>query len=78
MMSGSSSSKNKGTQAKVTPKVIEINEASLPLCCPRPEDVLWNQHPRVVLPIVRGQTVQCYYCGMTYHWPDDQKTQVED
>lgn len=52
--------------------VISIHRADLPLSCPRPEDVLWNMHPRVYLPIEdepSGQ-VTCPYCGATYRLVD--------
>ncbi len=38
----------------------------LPLSCPTPEIALWNQHPRVYLPIDRtGETI-CPYCSRHY------------
>ncbi len=48
---------------------IEITEADLPLSCPRPQDSLWNAHPRVFLPIDRDSThgkVTCPYCSRHY------------
>ena len=48
---------------------IEITEADLPLSCPRPQDSLWNAHPRVFLPIDRNSThgqVICPYCSRHY------------
>ncbi|HYN79375.1 MAG TPA: zinc-finger domain-containing protein [Lamprocystis sp. (in: g-proteobacteria)] len=52
--------------------VIPVSRADLPLCCPRPGDVLWNMHPRVYLPIEdepSGEAV-CPYCGARYRLID--------
>ena len=49
---------------------IRVPRKDLPLSCPRPEDVLWNMHPRVYLPIeAKGQAV-CPYCGARYALQD--------
>jgi uncharacterized Zn-finger protein len=45
----------------------EVRRADLPLSCPLPSMALWNQHPRVYLPIeAEGGTSHCPYCGATY------------
>ena len=43
-----------------------VSEADLPLCCPMPEDELWNAHPRVYLPIEKTGLEVCPYCGQRY------------
>lgn len=54
------------TEAPPAPAVMKIARKDLPLSCPRPEDALWNMHPRVYLPIeATGQAV-CPYCGARY------------
>jgi len=46
--------------------VIEVGRQDLPLSCPRPQNEVWNMHPRVYLPIEKtGETV-CPYCGARY------------
>jgi uncharacterized Zn-finger protein len=54
------------TQAAPVQQVIKVSRKELPLSCPRPQDALWNMHPRVYLPIEdRGEAV-CPYCGARY------------
>ena len=43
--------------------LFKINRAQLPLYCPRPEMGLWDQHPRVYLPIETSGREKCPYCG---------------
>jgi uncharacterized Zn-finger protein len=54
-------------------QTIEVRRHDLPLCCPRPEGVLWNMHPRVYLPIEDepSKTVVCPYCGARYVLKDE-------
>ena len=48
-------------------RYIEVNADKLPLHCPMPDMVSWNQHPRVFLPIVQnGGEALCPYCGTRY------------
>ena len=45
-----------------------VTHSDLPLCCPLPEDEVWNMHPRVYLAIEDdpdGQST-CPYCGAQY------------
>ncbi|AGA90479.1 hypothetical protein Thimo_1702 [Thioflavicoccus mobilis 8321] len=52
--------------------LVPVHRADLPLSCPRPEDSLWNMHPRVYLPIEdepNGE-VTCPYCGARYRLED--------
>ena len=49
---------------------IQIKLNQLPLHCPLPEINLWNQHPRVYLPIDTFKKVKCPYCGTEYELTD--------
>ena len=46
--------------------VFHINKDQLPLHCPLPEMSLWNQHPRVLLPIEDAGKSKCPYCGTEF------------
>jgi uncharacterized Zn-finger protein len=46
--------------------VYRVTRAQLPLCCPLPEDEVWNMHPRVYLPIEKTGEATCPYCGTKY------------
>ncbi|MEM6998468.1 MAG: zinc-finger domain-containing protein [Pseudomonadota bacterium] len=46
--------------------VFRIRTDQLPLHCPLPEMSLWNQHPRVYLPIEDSGRVTCPYCSSVY------------
>lgn len=56
----------------VPPQEIEVKRPDLPLSCPRPQDALWNMHPRVYLPIEDepDRTATCPYCGARYRLVD--------
>lgn len=43
-----------------------ITQADLPLCCPMPDESLWDSHPRVYLPIEATGQFTCPYCGVQY------------
>ncbi len=45
---------------------IKIEHSDLPLACPLPTQALWNQHPRIYLPIEKSRQVLCPYCGTEY------------
>lgn len=49
-----------------TKKRKTITKADLPLCCPMPDERLWDGHPRVYLDIVEMGSVECPYCGTKY------------
>jgi uncharacterized Zn-finger protein len=51
-------------------EVIAVNRADLPLSCPRPQDEVWNMHPRVYLPIEKTGEAVCPYCGARYRLAD--------
>lgn len=38
----------------------------VPLCCPMPNMIVWNSHPRVYLPIEETGRAQCPYCSAEY------------
>ena len=48
------------------PKKIMVYEKDLPLCCPMPNTEVWNEHPRVYLPIEEEKKLLCPYCGTHY------------
>lgn len=43
-----------------------ISQAQLPLCCPMPDERLWDGHPRVYLDIEKEGEVVCPYCETKY------------
>ena len=59
---------NTGKPTKVD--VIPVDRSDLPLSCPRPEDEVWNMHPRVYLPIEKTGEAVCPYCGARYRLVD--------
>ncbi|MGB5648516.1 MAG: zinc-finger domain-containing protein [Sedimenticolaceae bacterium] len=56
--------------AKPKDAVIKVSRSDLPLSCPRPEDEVWNMHPRVYLPIEKDGEAVCPYCGAHYQLGD--------
>lgn len=50
-----------------------VSRKDLPLSCPRPEDEVWNMHPRVYLPIDEepSRELSCPYCGTRYRLQQD-------
>lgn len=54
------------TSSAKTHEKIVVTKDDLPLSCPRPQDEVWNMHPRVYLPIEKEGEVTCPYCGATY------------
>ncbi|KAF0812909.1 hypothetical protein IGB42_02754 [Andreprevotia sp. IGB-42] len=53
-------------QKENTQRVIEVGAADLPLHCPTPDQIAWNGHPRVFLPIEKKGEALCPYCGTLY------------
>lgn len=43
-----------------------MTKKELPLCCPLPNETLWNGHPRVYLDVEETGHVVCPYCGTQY------------
>lgn len=44
----------------------QVTHDDLPLCCPMPDMVLWNSHPRVYLPVEETGHAMCPYCSAEY------------
>lgn len=53
-------------QNPCTKKEKMISKADLPLCCPAPNERLWDGHPRVYLDIEKTGYVVCPYCETKY------------
>ena len=51
---------------KAAESTVEISAAELPLHCPTAEQMVWNAHPRVFLPIEDSGEALCPYCGTRY------------
>jgi len=49
-----------------TKRHYEVTRDDLPVCCPMPEDRLWDAHPRVYLSIEETGHVVCPYCEAEY------------
>ena len=47
-------------------KVVKVTRKDLPLSCPRPDQVIWNAHPREYLPIEDSKREVCPYCRTVY------------
>lgn len=56
-------------------KYIEVTANDLPLCCPMPDMLSWNAHPRVFLEIDKTPdgTIICPYCSTKYVLKGDVK-----
>ncbi len=52
--------------AACSEQVITITAADLPLCCPRPNERLWDAHPRVYIEMPASGEAVCPYCGTRY------------
>jgi len=48
----------------------EVRRQDLPLSCPRPDQKIWNSHPRVYLPIEETGEASCPYCSAGYRLVD--------
>jgi uncharacterized Zn-finger protein len=46
---------------------VRVTPEQLPLSCPTPAQALWNQHPRVFIPLSENGSARCPYCGTIYH-----------
>ena len=47
-------------------RLIEVDDADLPLHCPMPKSAAWSAHPRVFLPVEATGDALCPYCGTLY------------
>jgi uncharacterized Zn-finger protein len=61
---------NTNTGKPTKADVIPVDRSDLPFSCPRPEDEVWNMHPRVYLPIEKTGEATCPYCGARYRLAD--------
>lgn len=43
-----------------------VFKKDFPISCPGPKTLLWDQHPRVYLPIEETGEATCPYCGAHY------------
>lgn len=61
---------NMTTQPKKQPanqaRIYHVGEEDLPLSCPMKNQVVWNSHPRVYLPIEKTGRATCPYCGAQF------------
>ncbi len=60
------SEKHKADTITSEESMFYIKPNQLPLHCPLPEMSLWNQHPRVYLPIEHSGKEKCPYCGCEF------------
>lgn len=44
-----------------------ITTSDLPLSCPLPHMQLWDNHPRIYLPISKTGYTACPYCSAVYY-----------
>jgi len=51
-------------------RTVEITASDLPLHCPMADQMVWNSHPRVFLPIEESGEALCPYCGTLYTLKD--------
>ena len=58
---------NTVTEKACSKKQRTISLSDLPLCCPMPNERLWDAHPRVYLDIKKTGWVACPYCETEYH-----------
>ena len=54
---------------KLPTKVVKASDC--PLSCPTPDMPVWDQHPRVFLPIEKERKVSCPYCGTRFELLDE-------
>ncbi len=51
---------------KNAPQTVTVSSSDLPLSCPPRNQPVWNQHPRVYLPIRQTGEAVCPYCSTRY------------
>jgi len=61
---------NQNAKQSGVSRTMQVSRADLPLSCPRPQDEVWNMHPRVYLPIEKTGEASCPYCGTKYKLVD--------
>jgi len=66
--------KKSACQQSQVPISAEDLDESGRLCCPRPDQQLWNAHPIVAFAIGPAcPRVTCPYCGTQYYWHEGQE-----
>jgi len=55
-----------------TKRRYEISSKDLPLCCPLPNQRVWDAHPRVYLPVEKTGHAVCPYCESEFSLKDFQ------
>jgi uncharacterized Zn-finger protein len=68
---------NAGSQKACTLLSYDITAADLPLSCPTQNQLVWDAHPRVYLPIEEAGEVVCPYCGTKYILKDFNPNDVD-
>lgn len=48
-----------------------VHRNDLPLSCPMDDQLIWNAHPKVYLPIEKTGAETCPYCGTHFVLQDD-------
>lgn len=62
---------NHANQPANTQREYIVSKKDLPLCCPMPDMILWNSHPRVYLPLQKTKKQRCPYCSAVYILKDE-------
>ncbi|MDO5687329.1 MAG: zinc-finger domain-containing protein [Neisseria sp.] len=57
------------------PEIIMLTAEDLPVFCPPAGKSLWDQHPRVFLPLDKHGECRCPYCGAHYRLHGESKGQ---
>ena len=52
-------------------KHIAVSHDQSIVCCPTPDQMVWNTHPRVYLDIAAHGHVTCPYCGTQFRYEYD-------
>lgn len=63
-------------QAAASVRIRKLSATDLPLCCPMPEECVWNAHPRIYLALDSFGRAQCPYCGTRYELETDNNPQL--
>ncbi|AWD32624.1 hypothetical protein CKSOR_00518 [Candidatus Kinetoplastibacterium sorsogonicusi] len=51
----------------VQKRIIEIKSKDVSICCPMPNENIWNLHPKIFLKITAPDNkVKCPYCNTEY------------
>ena len=50
----------------------QVQKRDLPLHCPTDDMELWNQHPRVYIPMDESGKAKCPYCGTEFKLAEEE------